>query len=165
MSNAVGGPVSEALEASLRRRVQQQGVVLWLDMSDDYSAFVDRLSAQRTAGKLPYEVCTFRGSYLELMLQLESQAGGVEKSQLVVHLPGLNEESVKATPVLELYRAGVRYRKKLDTLVTEAAGGRVRPEQIDAFKAQDALSLDSADAWLAALLDDTKGGLLSLIHI
>ena len=33
MSNAMGGPVSEALEASLRRRVQQQGVVLWLDMS------------------------------------------------------------------------------------------------------------------------------------
>jgi len=159
MSNAMGGPVSEALEASLRRRVQQQGVVLWLDMTDDYSAFVDRLSAQRSAGKLPYEVCTFRGSYLELMLQLESQAGGVEKSQLVVHLPGLNEESVKATPVLELYRAGVRYRKKLDTLITEAAGGRVRREQIDAFKAQDALSLDSADAWLSALLDDTEGGL------
>ena len=159
MSNAMGGPVSEALEADLRRRVQQQGVVLWLDMSDDYSAFVDRLCAQRTAGKLPYEVCTFRGSYLALMLQLESQAGGVEKSQLVVHLPGLNEESVKATPVLELYRAGVRYRKKLDTLITEAAGGRVRREQIDAFKAQDALSLDSADTWLSALLDDTEGGL------
>ena len=53
MSNAMGGPVSEALEASLRRRVQQQGVVLWLDMSDDYGAFVERLCAERAAGKLP----------------------------------------------------------------------------------------------------------------
>ena len=156
---AVDRPVSEALEMSLRNRVRQQGVVIWLDMNDDYSAFVDRLRAKRRADKLPYEVCAFRGSYLELMLQLESLAGGVEKTQLVVHLPGLNEESVKATPVLELYRAGVRYRKKLDTLISEAAGGRVRREQIDAFKAQDAYSLDRADAWLSALLDDSKGGL------
>ena len=32
---------------------------------------------------------------------------------------------------LELYAAGVRYRKALDTLVTEAAAGQVRPDQID----------------------------------
>ena len=159
MSDAMGGPVSAALEASLRHRVQQQGIVLWLDMSDDYSGFVDRLRAERSAGKLPYEVCSFRGSYLELMLQLEAQAGGIEKGQLVVHLPGLNEESVKNTPMLELYRAGIRYRKKLDTLITETASGRVRREQIDAFRAQDVLSLEGADAWLAALLDDTDGGL------
>lgn len=158
-SQAIGGPVSVALEASLRNRVRQQGVVLWLDMGDDYSGFVDRLRAERLAGALPYEVCSLRGSYLELMLQLEDQAGGVEKSQLVVHLPGLNEESVKGTPVLELYRAGVRYRKKLDTLISEAAGGRVRREQIDAFVDQDEISLDGADAWLAALLDDVEGGL------
>ena len=61
--------------------------------------------------------------------------------------------------MLELYRAGVRYRKKLDTLVTEAAAGRVRPEQIEAFKAGGDLSLAGADRWLAALLQDEAGGL------
>ncbi len=156
---AIGGPVSVALEASLRHRVQQQGVVLWLDTNDDYSGFVDRLQAERAAGRLPYEVCAYRGSYLELMLQLEGQVGGVEKSHLVVHLPGLNRQSVKNTPLLELYRAGKEYQKKLDRLITDAAGGRVPPQQIDAFKAHGGLSLDSADGWLAALLDDSSGGL------
>ena len=158
-SQALGGPVSAALETSLRDRVRQQGVVLWLDVSDDYSGFADRLSAERAAGRLPYEVCRFRGSYLELMLQLEGLAGGVEKSQLVVHLPGLTEESIQGTPVLELYRAGVRYRKKLVTLIREAAGGRVRRERIDAYVARADLSLEDADAWLAALLQDGEGGL------
>ena len=159
MQQAIGGPVSAELETSLRNRVRQQGIVLWLDMKGDYSGFVDRLRAVRVAGKLPYEVCAFRGSYLELMLELESIAGGVDKTQLVVHLPGLNEETIKGTPLLELYRAGVRYRKKLDTLITEAAGGRVRREQIDSHKAQKDISLDGADAWLDALLNDTEGGL------
>lgn len=155
----IGGPVSAVLEADLRNWVRGHGIALWLDMSDDYSGFVDRLSQTRAAGKLPYEVRAFRGSHLELMLELETLAGGVEKSQLVVHLPRLNEETIRSTPLLELYVAGARYRKKLDTLITEAAAGRVRGEQIDAFKAQDGLSLDRADAWLAGLLDDNEGGL------
>ena len=82
------GPVSEALEADLRRQVQRQGVVVWLDVGGDYGAFVDQLMERREADALPYDVCTFRGSYLELMLALEDKASGVQKSQLVVHLPG-----------------------------------------------------------------------------
>ena len=156
---SIGGPVSAALEADLRNKVRERGILLWLDMSDDYSGFVGDLSKRRAAGKLPYEVRAFRGSYLELMLELEDLAAGVEKSQLVVHLPHLNDESIKATPLLELWRAGVRYRKKLDTLITEAAAGQVRPEQIDAFKTQDDLSLKGADTWLAELLNDSEGGL------
>lgn len=159
MNEATNRPVSAALEADLRRQVQRQGVVVWLDAGSDYNAFVDGLVAAREAGTLPYAVCSYRGSYLELMLSLEHKASGVEKSQLVVHLPGLNEESVKHTPVFELYRAGVRYRKKLDTLVTEAAAGKVKPDQIEAFKRSQALSLDDADRWLDALLHDDAGGL------
>ena len=157
--DGLGGPVSAALEADLRSWVQRRGIVLWLDASEHYSGFVDRLRAMQRAGGVPYEVRAFRGSHLELMLELETLAGGVEKSQLVVHLPRLNEETIRSTPLLELYVAGARYRKKLDTLITEAAAGRVRGEQIDAFKAQDGLSLDRADAWLAGLLDDNEGGL------
>ena len=159
----MGGPVSAALEADVRDWVRRHGIALWLDMADDYSGFVDRLRAARARGALPYEVLAFRGSHLALMFELERLAGGVEKSQLVVHLPGFNEESIKTTPLFELYAAGARYRKKLDTLVTEAAGGRVRREEIDAFKAQApdraGPSLDAADAWLTAQLDDREGGL------
>ena len=156
----IGGPVSAALESDLRRWVQRRGVVLWLDMSEHYTGFVDRLRQ----AELPYEVRAFRGSHLALMLELDSLASGVDPSPIVIHLPRFNEETVKSTPLLELYAAGVRYRKKLDTLVTEAAAGRVRPEQIDAFKTQADLTLDGADAWLAALLDDREGGLASQLR-
>ncbi|MCA9517084.1 MAG: BREX-6 system phosphatase PglZ [Myxococcales bacterium] len=150
------GPVSAALEADLRANVRRQGVVVWLDLDAHYSGFVDALMAR---DDLPYEVRAFRGSYLALMLALEGVAGGVEKAPLVVHLPGLNEESVRDTPIYELYRAGTRYRKALDTLVTEAAAGRVRPEQIDAFKARAGTTLEAADLWLASLLTGDDGGL------
>ena len=155
----LGGPVSATLESDLRSWVRRQGIVVWLDLDGHYTGFVDRLAQAREAGDLPYEVRAFRGSHLSLMLALEGTAGGVEKVPLVVHLPGFNEEAVKQTPLLELYAAGARYRKALDTLVTEAAAGRVRPEVIAAFKAQPGLTLEGADAWLAALLDAGKDGL------
>jgi hypothetical protein len=84
-------------------------------------------------------------------------AGGAEKVPLVIHLPGFNEESVRDTPELELYAAGTRYRKALDTLVTEAAASRVRPDEIAAFTNQPGTTLERADAWLAALLSGSGG--------
>ncbi|MCA9694416.1 MAG: PglZ domain-containing protein, partial [Myxococcales bacterium] len=90
---------------------------------------------------------------------LDGLAAGTEKVPLVLHLPGFTEETVRDTPHFELYAAGVRYRKALDTLVTDAAAGRVRPDQLASFKAQPDLTLEGADAWLSALLDDAEGGL------
>ena len=156
---AIGGPVSAALEADLRDWTRRHGIVVWLDLDNHYSAFVDRLVDARNAGDLPYDVRAFRGSHLALMLSLEGLAGGAEKVPLVVHLPGFNEESVHDTPLLELYDAGTRYRKALETLITEAAAGRVRPDQIAAFTDQPGVTLDSADAWLAALLQEGEGGI------
>lgn len=154
----LGGPVSAALESDLQEWARRQGVVVWLDLDSHYSAFVDRLVAARTAGALPYEVRAFRGSHLALMMSLEGIAGGAEKVPLVIHLPGFNEESVRDTPLFELYAAGSRYRKALDTLITEAAAGRVRPDQIATFKEQPGVTLDSADAWLTALLNNGEAG-------
>ena len=154
-----GGPVSTFLEADLRTWVRRHGIVVWLDLDDHYTTFVDRLAAARAAGELPYEVQAFRGSHLELMLKLGPLVCGAERTPLVIHLPGFSEETVRTTPLLELYMAGARYRKKLDTLVTEAAAGRVRPEQIAAFRERGALSLDGADTWLAALLDEGSSDL------
>jgi PglZ domain len=160
----LGGPVSAALEADLRAWVRRQGIVVWLDLDGHYTAFVDRLVEARAQGALPYDVRAFRGSYLALMLTLEGVAGGTEKVPLVIHLPGFNAETVKTTPLYELYAAGVRYRKALDTLVTEAAAGRVRPEQIAAFKIQPGTTLESADAWLQGLFDESEGGLAAQLR-
>jgi hypothetical protein len=161
---ALAGPVSAALESDLREWTRRQGVVVWLDLDGHYTPFVDRLIEARKAGELDYEVRGFRGSHLALMLSLEGVVGGVEKLPLVIHLPGFNEESVRNTPALELYEAGTRYRKALDTLVAEAAAGRVRPDQIAAFTSQNGMTLDAADAWLAALLINGDGGIAAQLR-
>ncbi|PGH49663.1 BREX-6 system phosphatase PglZ [Streptomyces sp. Ru87] len=160
----LGGPVSASLEADLRSWVRRQGVVVWLDQAGHYGVFVDRLQAIFDAGALPYEVRAFRGSHLALMMALDGVAAGTEKVPLVIYLPGFTEETVRQTPVFELYAAGVRYRKALDTLVTDAAAGRVRPDQIASFKAQPDMTLEEADAWLSALLDDPEGGIASQLR-
>ena len=163
-ATVVGGPVSASLESDLRDWTRRQGVVVWLDLDGHYSTFVDRLIAARTADALPYDVRAFRGSHLALMMSLEGIAGGAEKVPLVIHMPGFNEESVRDTPLFELYTAGSRYRKALDTLITEAATGRVRPDQIAAFKEQPGVTLDSADAWLASLLSVGEGGIVTQLR-
>ena len=157
-TTGLGGPVSAALEADLRSCVRRHGIVIWLDQAGTYSEFVGRLQALRAAGGLPYEVHAFRGSHLALMLDLDGMAAGTEKAPLVIHLPGFTEDTVRQTPLYELYAAGVRYRKALDTLVTEAASGQVRPDQTDSFRAQPGTTLAGADAWLSALLDGAEGG-------
>ena len=155
-TTGLGGPVSAALEADLRSWVRRHGIVVWLDQAGTYSEFVERLQALRAAGGLPYQVHAFRGSHLALMMALDGVAAGTEKAPLVIHLPGFTEETVRQTPLFELYAAGVRYRKALDTLVTEAASGQVRPDQIDSFRAQPGMTLAGADAWLSALLDGAE---------
>ena len=157
-TTGLGGPVSAALEAELRSWVRRHGIVVWLDQAGTYSEFVGRLQALRAAGGLPYEVHAFRGSHLALMLDLDGMAAGTEKAPLVIHLPGFTEDTVRQTPLFELYATGVRYRKALDTLVTEAASGQVRPDQIGSFRAQPGMTLTGADAWLSALLDGAEGG-------
>src|SRR4051794_10023412 len=153
------GPVSATLEADLRTTVRRHGIVLWLDLDDHYSGFVDELVRMKNDGAIPYDIRAFRGSHLELLLGLESLESGVEKTPLVVHLPGFNEEKVRETPLLEFYFAGMRFRKSLDTLLNDAAGARVRPEQIKAFRDRGPFTLEGADAWLAGLLADRDAGL------
>ena len=154
----LGGPVSAALEADVRTWTRKHGVVVWLDLDGHYTSFVDRLASAREAGTLPYAVHAYRGSFLELLLALERVASGSERPQVLLHLPGFTEASVRDTPLLELYEAGARYRKALPTLITDAAAGGVTPEQISAFTGQPDLTLDAADAWLSALLRSDGDG-------
>lgn len=152
------GLVSKALEQELRRFIQRHGIALWLDAESTYTPFVDNLAQRRESGQLPYDVCAFRGSYLELMLALESLAGGSSPSPLLVHLPGLHQETVKATPLLELWEAGKRFQKALDTLVKEAAAGHALPDAITAFLNSDNLTLHTADTWLDSVQRTGAGG-------
>jgi len=153
------GPVSSTLEADLSNWVRRHGIVLWLDLDNHFSGFVDRLIRMKDEGVIPYEIRAFRGSHLELLLDMESLESGVEKTPLVIHLPGFNEETVRETPLLEFYFAGARYRKAPETLLNEAAGANVRPEQIKVFRDRGAFTLEEADAWLTDLLADREGGL------
>ena len=70
---------------------------------------------------------------------------------MLVHLPGLNKETAKETPVYELFKAGKVFEKGLGTLVREAAVGVATPDEVDAFLKSPNLSLRGADDWLATL--------------
>jgi hypothetical protein len=153
------GPVSAVLEDDLRAAVSRGGLVVWLDADDNYSPFVDRLMARRAAGGLPYDLKAYRGSHLELMLALEDAAGGVDKPARVVHMPGFNSETIKNTPMLELYLAGSRYQRALDTVIAEAAAGIAAPEAIEAFRRQKDATLERADGWLMELARAREVGL------
>ena len=155
----MSAPVSTHLEAELRDYTRQHGLVVWLDKEGLYTALTDELGQRHAAGTFPFPVVGLRGSYLEAMLALEHLFDTVDPTPLVLHLPGHNEESVRSTPLLELYRPGRRFRKGLDTLVTEAAAGRVRPEAIREFLESGPADLASADAWLAGQLQAPGGGL------
>ena len=162
MSNL--GPISSALEAELRQRVQQNGIVIWLDRDGHYSPLVDQLQALRAEGSLPYAVHGFRGSHLALMLDLDALAAGSDPPRLLIHLPGFMEDTVTQTPVLGLYRSGTRFRKALGTLIREAAAGQVPGEAIEAFVATEPETLAMADAWLQAQLQADGGGLYEQVR-
>lgn len=151
-------PVSATLEAAVREEVRLHGIVFWLDREATWSTFVDDLVARRSAGTFPIPVVAFRGSYLETLQALESYGSGLDPEPLLVHLPGFTEESIRSTPLLELYETGVRFRKALDTLVREAAAGKVAPKVVEEFLAGPKLSLEAADMWLAQAIEAAAGG-------
>jgi len=158
------GPISTALEAELRKQVQQNGIVIWLDRDGHYTELVDRLQSLRAEEQLPYAVHGFRGSHLALMLDLDAVAAGSDPPRLLIHLPGFTEDTVIQTPVLGLYRSGVRFRKALATLIREAAAGQVPTETIDAFVATESETLAMADSWLEGQLQADGGGLYEQVR-
>lgn len=158
------GPVSVALEADVREWLSRHNLVIWLDADNHYCDFVEQLIQLRQNGPLKYDVYTFRGSHLELMLELENVTGGVDKTRALIHLPSFNEETVKGTPLFELYRAGKRYRKALNTLVGDAAAGNVPPDKIDEYLQRSNLTLGGADNWLRDLMTSGTEGLASKLR-
>jgi len=156
------GVVSTALAHEIQGELRRQGIVVWLDRDASYAEFVDGLAAEHGAGRFPFPVVGFRGSFLELLFALQPYGGGLEKQPLLIHMPGFHEETIRQTPVLELYEAGVRFRKSLDTLIREAATARVAPAEVEAFVATKP-SLAEADAWLAQAVSQNAVGLAQLL--
>lgn len=156
------GAVSRALEQDVLGELRRQGIVVWLDKDDTYSPFVDRLVARHTSGDFPFPVVAFRGSFLDLLFRLEPYGNALDRQPLLVHMPGFNEESIRRTPVLELYEAGVRFRKGLDTLIREAATARVAPAEVEKLLASKP-TLDDADAWLALAVSQSTFGLAAVL--
>ncbi len=100
---------SARLAQEVTKKVRDRGLVLWVDAERQYEAFVDALS--RKDFGFEYPVISFRGSYLELILALEPFGNALYPEKALVHLSGLNKESVKEAPVYELYKAGTVFRK------------------------------------------------------
>ena len=157
------GPVTQALQAELLQKVRRQGIVVWLDKDASYTAFVDQLSEQYKSGAFPCPVVGFRGSFLDTLFALETYGSGYEKHSLVIHMPGFNEDSIRTTPILELYEAGTRFRKGIDTLIRQAATGRVLPSEVEQFL-QSKPTLERADEWLAQNVSKGTIGLEALLE-
>lgn len=153
------GPVSQELEQQVREKVQKNRLVIWLDPAGHYTEFVDELIANHDSLALNYTVKAYRGSYLELLLQLEQHTAGVEKPTLLIHLPGFNKTTVTDTPLLELYKAGMTYECALPTIIKNAAATHIPSSQIDAFLSQENPSVASADLWLSNAIEDDGSGL------
>jgi hypothetical protein len=149
------GPITAALEAEVRDKIQRSHIIVWLDTAGHYTPFVDALAARHVAADFPYPVVAFRGSFLETLFALEPFGDSVEKPHLLVHVPGHNKLTIRKTPLLEIYEAGTGYERALDTLVREVATGRVPPEEIERHLAIPARSLAGAETWLA---EQTAGG-------
>ena len=156
-------PVSAALEAALVAEMNRHPILVWLDRDNHYGAFVDDLSA-RQKPRFAAPVLALRGSYVELIVELEAVASGVDESPLLLHVPYANEESIKETPLFEIYAAGYRFRKRLDTLIQEAAAGRVPPDELTELLAQEEPTLEVADAWMSRRLDQSAGELAAILR-
>ncbi len=166
MLDLASRPVSATLVTQLEADLRRYDIVIWLDRDAHYTELADALAHPASGFAAP--VLGFRGSYLELMLSLEDHAGSIDKSPLLIHLPGATEDSVKASPLLEVYSAGVRFRRGLETLIKQAAVGRVPLEEVEALLASEAegeepLDLARADAWMARRVRSASGELAAML--
>jgi len=88
---------SHTLATEVKKKVRERGLVLWLDAERQYTELVDALGSG--AFEFKYPVVSFRGSYLEVMLALEAYGNELHPEHVLVHLPGLNKETTKETPL------------------------------------------------------------------
>lgn len=140
--------ITSVLEEEIKEKLRKYGIVVWLDKDKHYSAYVDNLIERYACGNFFAPVVAFRGSFLEMLLALEPYNNREDTDHLLIHMPGHTEESVRQTPILELYHAGYRYRKALDTLIREATTGHISPAEIEHYLSNGISDLAAAEQWL-----------------
>ncbi len=151
------GPITQTLEEEIKRDLRQQGLIIWLDKDAHYSAYVDQLIDRHAHNDFFAPVIAFRGSYLQLLFDLETYGNGLDPDRLLIHMPGHSEETIRKTPLLELYLPGKRFRKALPTLVREAATGRLAPDEIETYLTHGLTDLASAETWLTTAIAQRQG--------
>ncbi len=161
-ARAERGPVSAVIEQEVLGELRRQGIVIWLDKDAHYTRLVDDLASKHSSGDFPFPVVGFRGSFLDLLFKLEPFGNGLDKQPLLVHMPGFNYQTIRATPVLELYEPGHPFLKALDTLIREAASARVAPAEVERFVSKQP-SLEDADAWLTSAVTQSTFGLVAAL--
>jgi len=155
--------ITRTLEEEVKRELRQRGIVVWLDKDGHYTPYVNHLANRYASGEFFAPVVAFRGSYLEMLLALEPYGNGLDQETLLIHMPGHTEDSIRKTPILELYRAGYRYRRALDTLIRETATGLVSPTDLEAYLNNGVIDLEAAELWLQQSIAQPKDGLAALL--
>lgn len=152
--------LAEALTRQLLDVQRERPLVVWLDPEGTYSQFVEGL---RDEPAFPAPAVSFRGSYLQTLLELEPYENRLDPEPLLLHLQGHNRDTVRRTPFLELYRAGRRFERNLETLVREAAAGVAPPDEVERFLASEGVDFEKAEAWLEAEAGRDRRGLASVL--
>ncbi len=117
------GVIAEHIKKKLEQDLRTKGLLVWLDKENEFSGLVDTWIEQKKEGQFHYDIFAFRGSFLELMVESKDVLSEKEMPKCVIHMAGFNEQEIKATPVLEAYKAGQRWRISLETMIREAAQG------------------------------------------
>ncbi|MBR8837384.1 MAG: BREX-6 system phosphatase PglZ [Stigonema ocellatum SAG 48.90 = DSM 106950] len=156
--------ITTYLEEEIKQKLREQGIVIWLDKDAHYNSYVDQLITRHRQGTFFAPVIAFRGSYLEILFALESYGNGLDPEPLLIHMPGHTEDTIRKTPILELYRAGYRFRKALDTLIREAATGQVTPTELENYLSQGFTNLTAAETWLENTLSQPQDSLAKYLE-
>lgn len=147
------GAVAEQLERELVQGIREQGILVFLDPEARAQPLVQRLQQRFVDGGFPYPVVEFDGSFLSALYALEPNLAK-ETVYLLLYAPGLDEATMRRSPLLEVLLAGRRYTRALPELVRLAAAPIVTGPELDRFLSTWDGALESADRWLAARASD-----------
>ncbi|GCL39442.1 alkaline phosphatase domain-containing protein [Sphaerospermopsis reniformis] len=156
--------ITNYLKTEIEQKLREQGIVIWLDKDAHYNNYVDELITRHRQGEFFAPVVAFRGSYLEMLFALEPYGNGLVPETLLIHMPGHTEDTIRKTPILELYRAGYRFRKALDTLIREASTGQVTPTELENYLSQGVSDLATAETWLENTLSQPQDSLAKYLE-
>jgi PglZ domain len=143
------GIIAEHIQRKLEKDIREKGLLIWLDKENEFTPFVDSLIQNRGEGNFPYDVYAFRGSFLQFMIESKEILSGKIVPKCLIHMPRFNEQEIRETPLLEAYKAGQRWRVSLETMIKEAAQGRLTQEQTEFLLEKKNLTLSLAEEYIS----------------